>query len=428
MTERATDRTPLRCALDATSYQRDWFRDLQRRVASGEPLVLVNADAPQEIFRAMDVPYVVNQWWASVVAAKQRAGEYLELLRARGYPTDVDPYSAVALGSLFDTDAARAPWGGLPRPTFVVAELQGEATRGIFEAWALESGATFFAFEKTVSAVDLDAPWWDLMAADWERLVGADRIDLMTAELVELVALLERTTGRRLDEARLVRVLDLINEQEGWFRRTRDLIARSVPAPVDVADVIPATMIPQWHRGTEWARDMAKRLHDEVAERVAQGVAACDDERIRLMWVGRGIWSDLSFYRELRDDHGAVFVWSMYLGMAADGYVRAYDPAAPLRSVAGRFAAFAEQLHMPGWASTWHVKEALGHRVDGAVQIGEGGMFSTHALERAGIPVLRLAGNNVDPGAWDRDAVRAALADFIETRVAPVAARRRARR
>ena len=47
---------------------------------------LVDADVPHELLRAMDIPYVVNQWWASICSAKQRAPHYLALLRERGYP------------------------------------------------------------------------------------------------------------------------------------------------------------------------------------------------------------------------------------------------------------------------------------------------------------------------------------------------------
>jgi hypothetical protein len=58
-------------------------------VAQGEPFAFVNADVPQEIFRAMDIPYVVNQWWASVCAAKQMSPYYLGLLNERGYRQDL---------------------------------------------------------------------------------------------------------------------------------------------------------------------------------------------------------------------------------------------------------------------------------------------------------------------------------------------------
>src|SRR5262249_41803132 len=44
---------------------------LHARVRAGEPLAVVDADTPHELLRTLDVPYVVNQWWASICAAKQ---------------------------------------------------------------------------------------------------------------------------------------------------------------------------------------------------------------------------------------------------------------------------------------------------------------------------------------------------------------------
>jgi hypothetical protein len=65
----------------------------------------------------------------------------------------------------------------------------------------------------------------------------------------------------------------LANEQAEWNRRTRDLIARTSPAPVSVADAIPAVMLPQWHRGTQYAVAARTALHDEVAARARRGGA-----------------------------------------------------------------------------------------------------------------------------------------------------------
>ncbi|MFC5827547.1 2-hydroxyacyl-CoA dehydratase family protein [Nonomuraea insulae] len=75
---------------------------------------------------------------------------------------------------------------------------------------------------------------------------------------------LETTTGGRFGESRFREVMALVNEQEEWNRKTRDLIARTRPAPIGVNDGIPAVMLPQWHRGTEWARDAARSLYEEV--------------------------------------------------------------------------------------------------------------------------------------------------------------------
>lgn len=401
-------------AKEASRYQRQWFQELRARAAGGGPLALVNADAPQEIFRAMDIPYVVNQWWASVVAAKQRAPYYLELLRDRGYPDYTEQYSSISLGSLFDPDPENAPWGGLPRPSIVLGENVGDGGRKIFDVWAEHPDITYYALE---SAAENTVPvnWWDLMPHDWEKAVGTARLDLMVAELEGLIRFLETTTGRVFSERRLRRVLDLVNEQAEWNRRSRDLIAATTPSPLAVTDSIPSVMIPQWHRGTEWARDAARRFYEEVAERVRTGATVCEDERVRLMWIGRGLWYDMEFYRRFEQRYGAVFVWSMYLAVAADGYPRYGQD--PLRALAARFAAFNDLLYTPPWSCEWYVKEAKLHRVDGVVHLvsddSRGSYFTTRALRAAGIPVYELHADNVDTRSYQKS-TEGDLATWIE--------------
>ena len=217
--------------------------------------------------------------------------------------------------------------------------------------------------------------------------------------------------------------MDLVNEQAEYNRRTRDLIASTRPAPVTIVDTMPATMIPQWHRGTEWARDAAKGVYEEVRERVDRGQAAWPAERVRLAWIGTGLWFNMRFYDYVQERCDAVFVWSIYLGIAADGYIRYGDD--PLRALAARFTTLEEALHMNTWSSEWHVKECLSHNVDGVVTLeGHGGYFSTRALRAAGIPVLSLRGSNVDARTWDEAAVTEQIARFIETEVIPAQAQR----
>jgi hypothetical protein len=409
----------LESARRASVHQKEWFADLRRRVVDdGEYFALVSADAPQEILRAMDVPYVVNQWWASVVAAKRLADRSLDRLRDAGYPDDSRQYDVVPLGSV-DLPPELAPWGGLPLPDLVVAETAGDGARKVFDLWAEKDGVEFYPFERT-SAIEAPHKWWELVPHEWDRAFAADRLDLMVAECRGLIDLLEDRTGRRFDMARLAEVMELVNQQAEWNRRSRDLIAAARPMPVSVHDTINSVMLPQWHRGTRWAVEAAREFYGELQAAVAGGRAVCPDERLRLMWIGRGLWFDLDLYRRFERDHGAVFVWSMYLAIAADGYPR-YG-ADPLRALAARFTGFTDQLYMPGWADEWYLKEARLHGVDGVVHLvaddRPGAHFTTKTLEDAGIPVLEIHASNADP----RSAEAASLGDridrFITERVA----------
>ena len=407
----------LSSAAAATAYQREWFQRVRADAASGTPLAFVNADAPHEIFRAMGIPYVVNQWWASVISAKRSGPASLALLAKRGLPDDSRQYDAIALGAQ-DLPTREAPWGGLPEPAFAVAERSGDVTHKIFELWGRRAGTETFLLSRT-AAVPAPENWWETVAEQWEEVFGAERIDLLEAEIAELIGWLEERTGSRLDHARLAEVMALANEQAEWNRKTRDLIAAARPTPVAVTDSIPSVMVPQWQRGTVWAVEAAKRLHAEVAARIDTGAAVVADERRRLMWIGRGLWSDLEMYRSFQEEFGAVFVWSMYLAIAADGYARYGDD--PIRALAARFVGLTDLLYVPPMSSTWYAKEAVAHGVDGVVHLvaddTPGAAFISAALEERGIPVLEIAANNADSRSSAGARVQERIADFIRARV-----------
>lgn len=407
----------LESAAAALAYQRDWFHGLRARTEAGEPLVLANADAPHEVLRAMDLPYVVNQWWSSIISAKRAAPAALAAIAAAGLPDDSRQYDVLPLGAQ-DLALEESPWGGLPEPRFAISERSGDVTHKIFERWAQRSGTETFLLSRT-AAVPAPENWWEQVPHQWEDVFGSERIDLLHGEIQELVQWLEERTGRVLDLDRLAEVMALANEQAEWNRRTRDMLAAARPLPVPVNDIIPAVMVPQWHRGTRWAADAAHRLHDEVAERIADGHAVHAGERVRLMWIGRGLWSDLDLYRSFQEDFDAVFVWSMYLAIAADGYVRHGDD--PLRTLAARFVGLTDLLYVPPMSSSWYAKEALAHGVDGVVHLvaddTPGAALISAALEEQGIPVLDIRGSNADPRATG--ALREKIGGFLRERVRP---------
>src|SRR5690606_23381871 len=57
-------RGALECTAAAKAYQKAFGAELKSRVVDGgEPFAVAQADTPHEIFHAMDIPIVSNQWW-----------------------------------------------------------------------------------------------------------------------------------------------------------------------------------------------------------------------------------------------------------------------------------------------------------------------------------------------------------------------------
>jgi benzoyl-CoA reductase/2-hydroxyglutaryl-CoA dehydratase subunit BcrC/BadD/HgdB len=411
----------LKVSAEVAKYQRDWFKATQERLSAGEPFCLANADAPHEIFLTMDdIPVVMTQWWSAIISAKQMSGYYFDGMNKKGYPRDLCRYCSLPLACAMDHRPEQAPWGGLPSPTLLLAQLSCDVHTKIFERMAREYKCAFFPMEYSAPR-PIYPRWWEKLETEWKEVIGSDVLDLRVEELKGLIRYLETTTGRVFSHKKLTEIMALENEQEEYFKKIRDLLASTRPCPVGLPDQLAATMNLQWHRGTQWGVDHARMFYEEVLERVDGGEVVCRDEKVRLMWIGRGLWHNTAFYQYFEEKYGAVFTNSMYLSIAADGYIRD-SLNDPLRALASRHLYMGYCLRDP----EWQLNEAKRYGVNGAVMIvasncidSVGSRFIEMVLEEGGIPVLPIQADVVDAREWDDEKIQAQVSTFIEERCIP---------
>jgi benzoyl-CoA reductase/2-hydroxyglutaryl-CoA dehydratase subunit BcrC/BadD/HgdB len=301
----------------------------------------------------------------------------------------------------------------------LAARLTCDCSAHVFSIWAKAFGSQLFVLDAPGAAV-LPPRWWELSRHRWEDLFEGHRLDFMVKQFRRLIATLEGITNRAFDEGRLRTLMEGVNRQEECFEEVRDLICNAPRTPVRMHEQIANVMAAQWVRGSDWAIAHARSFRDEVKSRVAAGTAAVPNERVRLMWVGAGIWHDTDFYTAFEEPFGALFVWSMYLAFGPDGYIR-YGLEDPLRALASRTVSMNEQLHNPPWANEWILHQARKHRIDAALVLtplgsrpsATGNRFIERALEQAGIPVLPVYADMVDARGWDAAKMRGAVAEFL---------------
>ena len=191
---RSTVVKKLKATKTVSVYQKEWFFAMKDRVEKEQcDFAILNADVPMEIFRAMDIPFVVNQWWAAICGAKRMTKKYFGLMRENGYRPDLNSYDAQALAESFDPDDHKVdadgnpmgPWGGLPKPTICITRLTGDAQNKIFGLLAENYGADLYTIENTQARIT-PLNWYELAPDRWEELYDTDRIDLAVEELKEL--------------------------------------------------------------------------------------------------------------------------------------------------------------------------------------------------------------------------------------------------
>ncbi|MEO6341130.1 MAG: 2-hydroxyacyl-CoA dehydratase family protein [Caulobacteraceae bacterium] len=414
----------LRSTAEANAYQKAFGQALRKRVVEdGEPFAIVQADVPHEIFHVMDIPMVTNQWWAAYIAAKQLSAYYFEVMEKEGFPASSCRYCSLGLACTLDNNPEKAPWGGLPKPTVLVARLTCDCIQRVFQLWAEALGSRFYPMEAPAWE-HKDIQWFEKNKTEWDEVYTPRRIDLMVEEMKGLIRLLEAETGRTFDNGKLVALMERINEQEELLAEASDLITHTRPCPVGITDQMPNVMIPQWHRGSDWAVEHARKFRDEVKARVDAGQGVLKDEKIRLMWIGAGLWHDPGFYNALEAKHGAVFVWSMYLPFAGAKYIR-YNLDDPLRALASRICGINEVLHLPPWMNSWMVSEAKACGIDAVIilapktnRVSVSGIKLTHqALEAAGIPVFEMKADMVDATNWSHASMVDEVSSFLTARV-----------
>jgi benzoyl-CoA reductase subunit B len=417
-------RKDLACTADASAFQKAFGAELREQVVErGEPFAVAQADTPHEIFHAMDIPVVSNQWWSAYISAKRLSGKYFGVLDELGYPPNRCSYCSLGLACSLANDPASAPWGGLPKPTVLVARLTCDCIQQVFSQWADVLGTEFFPMEAPAWPESLPE-WFRHSRSRWDEVYGRGRIDLHAREIRELIALLERKTSRRFDPVKFEALMERINEQEQYLDEAAEIIATARPCPVSIVDQMPNTMIPQWHRGSEWAVAHARRFRDEARARASAGIGIASQEKIRLMWIGAGIWHDTSFYQALEERLGAVFVWSMYLPFAGAQYIRELK-GRPLEALASRICSMNEVLHLPPWMNEWMVSEARRSGIDAAVLLSpkdnrlsqSGTQLTAAALREAGVPVLMLDADMVNATQWNREAAVDQVAGFLAAEV-----------
>ena len=154
----------------ATAYQKAFGAELRQRVVErGEPFAIAQADTPHEIFHAMDIPVISNQWWSAYISAKQLSGRYFDAMAEAGYPANSCKYCSLGLACTIANDPATAPWGGLPKPTVLVARLTCDCIQHVFGQWADALGTEFFPLEAPAWA-DKDPQWFSHSRTDWQRV------------------------------------------------------------------------------------------------------------------------------------------------------------------------------------------------------------------------------------------------------------------
>jgi benzoyl-CoA reductase/2-hydroxyglutaryl-CoA dehydratase subunit BcrC/BadD/HgdB len=270
-----------------------------KKVIGRRPVAWVTSGAPVEILLALGILPVYPENYGALVGSRKAAVPYCEEAERAGYSLDLCSYARTNIGSML---TGRGELGGrpLPRPDLLVTAKN--ICDVVVKWWE-------------VTARHFDCPLFVLDTPFAAGGLTPELVDYVSDQLEELVDFCCRVTRRpvpgkeRFDE-RLLGVLDQTHQATELWHEIRKLRQAS-PTPASALDLFTNLFPIVTLRGTADCVDYYRRVRDELAERVRQGVAAVPGEKHRLVWDNIAIWYNFDLVRYLHA-RGAAFVGETY--------------------------------------------------------------------------------------------------------------------
>lgn len=270
-----------------------YFDTLRNAAKEGKTIVWSPASVPYELFRAMDMEYVLGEPYGALCAAGGLADELLPVTEEYGFTTRFCAYSRNFIGSYL---TGKSPLGELPPADFMVGVRLGCNDH---VAW----------FE-TVSKL-ADRPYFPVDLPQCYGKLTERHIAYVQSQLEHLVQFMEQVTKRKMEEHRLVEAVTNAHQLKALWNQILEC-CKNIPAPLNFRSQTSFMTAAVWLKGTREAVDTYAALLDEVKDRMERGVGSVPEEKARLLWDNVPMWFYPLVFNYL-EDKGLVPIVCPYI-------------------------------------------------------------------------------------------------------------------
>ncbi len=268
--------------------------------AADRPLIAwCTSVGPAELLRSFGFLVYFPENHGAVLGSSRVAADLIPAANARGYSPDICSYLTSDVGSYLkqQTPLTKA-FGikGVPRADVLVFNTN--------QCRDVQDWLAFYQREWDVPLIGIDTP------RGLEKITQ-DHLDALIGQHKALIPTLEKISGRKFDMDRLKEVMASSYRCTLLWKRVLELAAHT-PSPISFFDCTihmgPAVVL----RGTEAAEEYYPVLIKELEQRIADGVAAVDGEKMRFYWEGMPVWGKLRDHAEQFAGQHACVVASTY--------------------------------------------------------------------------------------------------------------------
>ena len=266
-------------------------------------------------------------------------------------------------------------------------------------------------------------------------------VDYVVGQCLDGIEWLEKVTGRTYQDELLRRAIwNHMRCTSTWAKICE--LQKNIPAPLDEKTMYSLYVFGTLDKASQWCADFHDEMLAEVTDRVERGIAACADERTRVMSDTQPPWAFLKVFRYL-EEYGCVSIGSLYtfglIGqweLKPDGSWGAKSMPESIDAIPtdreGMLAMYVEwELNKPEWQHFYHpaaksammLKIARDWKLDGIMLhynrgcegLSLGIAENRLALQAAGFPVMSFEGNMGDEREFDEPRTMVRIDAFMET-------------
>ena len=371
-------------------------------------------------------PITGEPYGASIAWNKEFALACQEAAEKKGYARDLCSYMRSYWGSII---LDKYLWGGpFPKPDFMWQDhICCSHSKWYQVANELEGGK--------VPVFEID------VAVGPESEVNKNRVDYIVNQMLEGVDWLEKVTGRKYDDQKLIEaVYNECRATSVWAEICE--LNKTVPAPLDEKTMYSLYVLGTLMKHSKVVADYYEELLDETKDRVKRGIAAIPNEVCRVMSDTQPPWAFLKVFRYL-EKFGCVSIGSLYtfglIGLwevKPDGTWGAkttpQQKGIKIKTREQALRILAEwNLSKPEWqhfyspalksdmmiriAKEWKLNGVMLHYNRGCEGLSLGIAENRLALQKAGFPVMTFEGNMGDEREFDETRTMARIDSFMET-------------
>ena len=298
-----------------------YFQELARGPEEGKKTAWCTSVGPAELLHALGFNVYYPENHGAMLGAARIATDVIPLANAEGFSPDICSYLTSDIGSFLkgETPLQKMGMSGPPKADVLVFNTnQCRDVKDWFQWYARKWDVPCLGIHTPRSIGDVD----DLLV---------ENVAKQTEALIEP---LEAVAGTKFDIDRLREAMELSKQCTVLWKQVLEAAA-SVPSPITFFDATihmgPAVVM----RGGQAAIDYYNVLLPELQQRVADGVAAIEGERLRIYWEGMPFWGKLKSLSNQFLQLKACVVASTYCN---SWVFDALDPADPFRSMARAYS------------------------------------------------------------------------------------------